>query len=165
MTEFQKYIQRYCDLIPSEGWQSALKSAKEETVSLFSGITEEKSRYSYAAGKWNVKELLQHLIDAEKIFAYRALRFARNDKTELPGWDEEKYAESYFCDQRSVESLVAEFEAVRQSSIFFFQSLNEGQLKQTGVANGHEISVETIGKLIAGHHIHHLNVLKERYLD
>ncbi len=165
MTEFQKYIQRYCDLIPSENWLQELKVSGQKTIEVFSKLTESQGKFAYATGKWTLKELLQHLIDAEKIFAYRALRFARKDKTELPGWDEEWYAKSYFSDQRSLQSLVEEFDAVRKSSLLFFENLNAEQLSETGIANGNEISVKTLAQLIIGHTIHHLNVIQDRYLQ
>ncbi|WP_332026255.1 DinB family protein [Kaistella sp.] len=165
MTEFQKYIQRYLDLIPSENWLEEMKKSGEKTVSLYSFLAEEQSNFAYAEGKWTLKELLQHLIDAERIFAYRALRFARNDQTELAGWDEETYAKYYFSSERSLQSLTDEFETVRKSSCLLFENFNEIQLSKTGVANGNEISVETIGKLIVGHNIHHLNIIEERYLS
>ncbi|MBV2165585.1 MAG: DinB family protein [Kaistella sp.] len=165
MTEFQKYIQRYLDLIPTENWLEEMKKTGEKTVSLYSFLAEEQSNFAYAEGKWTLKELLQHLIDAERIFAYRALRFARKDKTELPGWDEEAYAQHYFPAERSIQNLVEEFEIVRKSSTLFFENLNKIQLSETGIANGNEISVETIGKLIIGHNIHHLNIIEERYLS
>ena len=165
MTEFQKYIQRYLDLIPTENWLEEMKKTGEKTVSLYSFLAEDQSDFAYAEGKWTLKELLQHLIDAERIFAYRALRFARKDKTDLPGWDEEAYAQNYFPTERSTQNLVEEFETVRKSSTLFFENLNEIQLSETGIANGNEISVETIGKLIVGHNIHHLNIIEERYFS
>lgn len=165
MTEFQKYIQRYLDLIPTENWLEEMKKTGEKTVSLYSYLTEKQSNFAYAEGKWTLKELLQHLIDAERIFAYRALRFARKDRTELPGWDEETYAKHYFSFERSLQSLIDEFETVRKSSSLFFENLNVIQLSETGIANGNEISVKTIGKLIVGHNIHHLNIIEERYLS
>lgn len=165
MTEFQKYIQRYLDLIPTENWLEEMKKTGKNTASLYSFLAEDQSNFAYAEEKWTLKELLQHLIDAERIFAYRALRFARKDKTDLPGWDEETYAKHYFSTERSLQSLIDEFETVRKSSSLFFENLNEIQLSETGVANGNEISVETIGKLIVGHTIHHLNIIEERYLS
>lgn len=165
MTEFQKYIQRYKDLVPSENWTEEMKISGEKTVNLHTNLSSEQAEFAYAEGKWTLKELLQHLIDAERIFAYRALRFARKDKTELPGWDEELYAQHYFSKERTLQSLVEEFEAVRKSTHLFFENLNPEQLSETGVANGNEISVETLGKLIIGHNIHHLNIIEERYLS
>ncbi len=164
MTDFEKYIKTYSDLVPFPDWVESMKFTGENTIRIFSELSEEQSRFAYAEGKWSLKELLQHLIDAEKIFAYRALRFARKDKTELPGWDEELYAKHYFSDERTIKNLIAEFETVRKSSSIFFENLNQEQLSQTGIANRNEIAVETIGKLIVGHNIHHLNIIKERYL-
>ena len=165
MTEFQKYIQRYLDLIPSENWLEEMKISGNSTLEIYRKLSPEQSNFAYTEGKWTMKELLQHLIDAERIFVYRAIRFARKDKTELPGWDEEEYANHYFSAERSVESLTEEFETVRKSSLIFFESLNPQQLSETGIANGNEISVETIGKLFVGHNIHHVNIMNERYLN
>ena len=164
MTEFQKYIQRYLDLIPTENWLEEMKISGDKTLEIYRNISEENSNFAYAEGKWTLKELLQHLIDAERIFAYRALTFSRKDKNNLPGWDEEEYAKHYFSNERTLNSLIEEFEAVRKSSVIFFENLNTEQLNEKGIANGNEISVETIGKLMVGHNVHHLNIIKERYL-
>ena len=164
MIEFQKYIQRYLDLIPSENWLEEMKISGNKTLEIYQNLSEENSNFTYAEGKWTLKELLQHLIDAERIFAYRALRFARKDQTELAGWDEEEYAKHYFSSERTLKSLVDEFENVRKSSVLFFENLNQEQLSSKGIANGNEISVETIGKLIVGHNLHHLNIISERYI-
>ncbi|MBH1960388.1 MAG: DinB family protein [Flavobacteriia bacterium] len=163
MTDFQKYIQRYLDYIPSQNWIEEMRISGTQTLEIYDSLTPEQAEYAYAEGKWTLKELLQHLIDAERIFAYRALRFARKDKTELPGWDEELYAKHY-PKERSLSSLMDEFESVRKSSVIFFEHLNSQQLAESGVANGNEISVETLGKLVVGHNIHHLNIIRERYL-
>ncbi|KIA88236.1 DinB family protein [Kaistella jeonii] len=164
MTEFQKYIQRYLDLIPSENWLEELKNSADQTLEIYMKLSEEESNFAYAEGKWTLKELLQHLIDAERIFIYRALRFSRNDQTELSGWDEELYAKEYFLDQVSLKNLMEEFDFLRKSNILFFRNLNQEILSRKGIANKNEISVETIGKLIVGHNIHHLNIIRERYL-
>lgn len=164
MTDFQKYIQRYLDLIPTENYSEELKSIGDKTVSLFSYLTEEQSKFAYAEGKWTLKEVLLHLSDTERIFQYRILAFARGEKSELPGFDEESYAINSFANNRSLESLLEEYQLVRQSSQILLESLNPTTLKNTGKANGNEISVGTICKLIVGHNIHHLNVVEERYL-
>lgn len=164
MTDFEKYIQRYLNLIPSQNWLEEMLASGEKTYNFFNQLTTEQANFAYAPGKWTLKEVLQHLIDAEKIFAYRAVRFARKDKTILPGWDEEDYGKTYELSERPVATIAEEFMAVRKSSLLFFQFLNTEQLTQTGVANGNEISVETLGKLIIGHNIHHMNVIEERYL-
>lgn len=165
MTEFQKYIQRYLDLIPFGNWHQEIKNSGEVTLNIYVNLSEDQSNYAYADRKWTLKELLQHLIDAERIFVYRALRFARKDQTELSGWDEELYAKYYYSNERTLQSLTEEFRFVRKSTELFFENLNPIQLSETGIANGNEISVETLGKLVAGHNIHHLNIIKERYLS
>ncbi len=165
MIDFQKYIQRYLDLIPFSDWLKEMGNSFDDTVAVYRSFTEEQGNYAYAEGKWTLKEVLQHIIDAERIYAYRALRFARQDKTVLPGWDEVSYGLTYDVKNRSTESLLQEFEAVRRSSVLFFTHLDVSQLSASGTANGNELSVELLGKLIVGHNIHHLNVIKERYIS
>ena len=164
MTDFEKYIQRYLDLIPSENWLEELKKSGEKTISLFSFLTEEQSKFAYAEGKWTLKEVLLHLSDTERVFQYRILAFARGEKSELPGFDEENYAANSFANGRSLESLLEEYELVRKSSQILLETLSPTVLSNIGIANGNQISVETICKLIVGHNIHHLNVMEERYL-
>ncbi|UFH33238.1 DinB family protein [Chryseobacterium sp. C-71] len=164
MTDFEKYIQRYLDLIPSENWLEELKKVGEKTVSLYSYLTEEQSNYAYAEGKWSLKEVLLHLSDTERIFQYRILAFARGEKSELPGFDEEGYAANSFANERGLESLLEEYQLVRNSSQILLETLNPSVLSNIGTANGNKISVETICKLIVGHNIHHFNVVEERYL-
>lgn len=164
MTEFQKYIQRYLDLIPSDNWLEEMKNSGNQTLEIYHQFSEQQFNFAYAEGKWSLKILLQHLIDAERIFVYRALRFSRKDQTELAGWDEEDYAENYYLDEISLESLLEEFEYLRKSTVLFFENLNTNILSRKGIANKNEISVETLGKLIVGHNIHHLNIIKQRYL-
>lgn len=164
MTDFQKYIQRYLDLIPSENWLEELKSVGEKTVSLFSFLTEEQSKFAYAEGKWALKEVLLHLSDTERVFQYRTLAIARGEEKNLPGFDEELYAQNSFANERSLDSLLEEYQLVRQSSQILLETVNSSALNNIGTANGNQISAETIGKLIVGHNIHHLNVIEERYL-
>ncbi len=119
--------------------------------------------FAYAEGKWTVAEVLLHLIDCERIFTYRALRIARGDKTPLPGFDENMYVPKSGASSRSAESLVEEYRAVRQSTLTFFQNLDAAALQRCGTANGLDFSVEMIGTIIAGHEVHHIEVLKSRY--
>ncbi|GEN69747.1 MULTISPECIES: DinB family protein [Chryseobacterium] len=165
MTDFQKYIQRYLDQVPTGNWLAELKISEEKTVGIYSNLTEEQSRFAYAEGKWTLKELLLHLSDTERVFQYRILAFARGDKNNLPGFDENEYANNSFADERTPESLIEEYKLVRKSSQILLESLNPSALQNTGIANGNEISVETIGKLIVGHNYHHLNIIEERYLS
>ncbi len=164
MEDFQAYLKKYFSLIKSDHWQDELESALKETNLLLLDLTEAQGEASYQAGKWSIKDLIQHLIDAERIFVYRALRFAREDTTPLPGWDEVPYANSAKADKRSLQDLLQEFRFVRSSTILFFGGLSPFALNQKALANGNLISVEDIGKLLLGHHYHHNQILKERYL-
>jgi uncharacterized damage-inducible protein DinB len=127
-------------------------------------IPMDKFDYRYAEGKWTIKDILLHLIDAERIFAYRALRFARNDKTELPGFDENSYVDQANANQRSIQDLLTELLIVRQSSLALFKSFSEEQLLQKGIASNHPISVRALGFIIIGHQNHHQRIFEERYL-
>ncbi|UPQ75531.1 DinB family protein [Chryseobacterium nepalense] len=164
MTDFQKYIQRYLDLIPSENWLEELKKTGEQTVELYAQLSEEQSSFAYAEGKWTLKELLLHLSDTERVFQYRILAFLRSDQNELPGFDEELYASQSFANERTVSSLLEEYQLIRKSSQVLLETAHLSALKNIGTANGNQISAETIGKLIVGHNVHHLNIIKERYL-
>jgi uncharacterized damage-inducible protein DinB len=164
MSDFQKYVQRYLDNIPSENWLEELKKSGEKTTEIYSKLTEEQSNFAYAEGKWTLKELLLHLSDTERVFQYRILAFARGDQNELPGFDEELYANQSFANERSLESLLEEYKLVRKSSQVLLETMNPSALKNIGTANGNQISVETIGKLSVGHNYHHLNIIEERYL-
>ncbi len=164
MTDFQKYIQRYLDQIPQGDWLAELKRSEDKTVGIYSNLTEEQSKFAYAEGKWTLKGLLLHLSDTERVFQYRILAFARGDKNNLPGFDENEYADNSHANERSLESLLEEYKLVRASSKILLETMNSSALQYTGIANGNEISVETIGKLIIGHNYHHLNIIEERYL-
>jgi hypothetical protein len=119
--------------------------------------------YRYAAGKWTPTEILGHLTDGERVFTYRALRFARNDKTELPGFEEDDYVASTNFTQRGIESILDEFEHVRRSGIILYKSLTEAEKWRSGLANGKSISVYALFVANVGHFNHHVGVVKERY--
>ena len=164
MTEFEKYIQRYLDLVASENWIEEMKTVSDATLEIYESLSEEQGNYAYAEGKWSLKTLLQHLIDTEKVFAYRALRFSRKDQSVVSGFDEEAWADHSYADSRTLKSLIKEFKLTRKQSFIFFKTLPEDALQLSGTVNGNSINVETIGKLTVGHNIHHLNIIKERYL-
>ena len=164
MNDFEKYVQRYLDLIPSENWLQELKITEEKTVQVYANLSEEQSLFAYAEGKWTLKEMLLHITDTERIFQYRILAFARGETKELPGFDEEMYARNSFANERSMSSLLEEYQAVRKSLTILCETLHPSVLSRKGTANGNEIAVETIAKMIVGHNIHHLNVIEERYL-
>lgn len=119
----------------------------------------------YAEGKWTAKDILQHLIDTERIISYRALRIARNDKTPLPGFEEDLFAQNTLALHRTIEDLIAEFKVVRQSSLALFRSFDEVMLQREGTASNQPITALALGFIVMGHPIHHLNILKERYFS
>jgi uncharacterized damage-inducible protein DinB len=127
-------------------------------------IPMDKFDYRYAEGKWTIKDIIQHIMDCERIFAYRALRFSRNDQTPLPSFEEDDYANSTDSNGRSIQDLLTELSALRHSNLLFYKSLTEEQLKRTGTASNNQISVRALGFVIIGHQKHHQNVFQERYL-
>lgn len=165
MTEFQKYVQRYLDKISSENWISELQISGNKTIEIYSNLTEKQGDFAYAEGKWTLKELLLHLSDTERIFQYRLLCIARGEQKDLPGFDEELYAKNSFANSRTVDSLIKEFQLIRNSSQILVETLDSSVMQNMGNANGNSISPETIAKLIIGHNIHHLDIIKERYLQ
>lgn len=124
----------------------------------------EKGDYAYAPGKWTIKELVGHIIDTERIMIYRITCFARNEVAALPGFDEDNYVANAFFKNRSLFSLSEEFAALRKANMFLIKSLNEEELNRFGNASGKNVSVKALVYLLAGHVIHHTNIIKERYL-
>ena len=164
-SEYAAYYGHYVSLVDGNDLISALENQIDQTVSLLATIPEEKGIFRYAEGKWSVKELVGHLIDNERVMAYRALRFSRNDTTELEGFDQDPYIENADFDLCRLSDLAKQFELVRQSNTFMFKSLSENAWGRTGIASGSPVSVRGLGYIIAGHEVHHINILKERYLD
>lgn len=163
--EFPPYAIMYIGLLPDDGLVlNHLKSNFKATKDLILSLPEEKLLYRYAEGKWTIKELLVHIIDDERIYAYRALRFARNDATELPGFEQDDYTRYSGANDRSIKSILKEFAAVRDSTIALFESLTLDALSRSGIANNHRVTVRALAYHIAGHELHHINILKERYI-
>lgn len=163
--EFPPYYKYYVDLIKGHSAIKALENQILDVQSLISDIPSEREDYAYAEGKWTIKEVLGHVIDTERILAYRALRFARNDNTELSGFDENKIIQYGNFNKRSLYDLAHEFGVVRESNIILFKHFDEEALERRGIANGREVSVRALIYFIGGHQIHHTNVIKEKYLD
>jgi uncharacterized damage-inducible protein DinB len=134
------------------------------TRSFIESIPRDRLLLRYAEGKWTIKEILGHLIDDERIYSYRALRFARNDSTELPGFDQERYAEYSDANNREINDLLDEFTLVRQSTIALFKSLDDAAFMRSGVADGKRVTVRALSYHIAGHELRHMNIIRERYL-
>jgi uncharacterized damage-inducible protein DinB len=158
------FYQGYVAHVGNQNLMDALRSCIVETTTLIHSIPESKGEYRYAAGKWSIKELLCHMQDAERIFAYRALRFARNDQTELPGFDEQSYAPNANAHSRTLSQLADEFNRLRLTTLDLFESFTPEMLARCGKANNNMVSVVNLGYIIAGHEVHHRNILIERYL-
>ncbi len=158
------WYHRYINAVKENELSEALKNQTSAFNSFIHTIPEEKREYKYAEGKWTIKEILQHIIDTERVFGYRALRFARKDQTPLPGFEENDYAKNANVENRKWEDLIEEFRAVRKSTEYLFNSFNDEQLKEIGIASGNPVSVLGIGFMIPGHTIHHIAIIKERYL-
>jgi hypothetical protein len=160
-----EFYHKYVKLVAEDKATEALASNGQSTQDFLKAIPDEKWDYRYAEGKWSIKELVQHMIDSERIFAYRALCIARGEKQSLPGFDENVYAAASGAEKRNKEELVEEFTAVRKATELLFRSFAEEQLSRTGTANNKPVSVNGIGFITAGHVLHHLNILRERYLQ
>lgn len=163
-SEFNPYYTTYINLVETLDIVEALQHNYQAFITQLQAIPKEKELYAYLPGKWTIKELILHIIDAERIFAYRALRIARMDATPLAGFEEDDYVKYSNANARSMDSLLQEFKAVRQSTIALFQSFTDEMLVHKGTASNSVVSVRAIGFIIAGHCIHHLSVLQQRYL-
>jgi hypothetical protein len=165
-TEYAPFHQPYINQATS--YLSAVEALQEsETVvkSFLENLPEDKTLYAYAPGKWTIKEVVQHLVDMERIFSYRALCIARGEMAGLPGFDEKEYAAASGANYRRWDHLLEERVCLRKSIIQLFRSFNQQQLERLGTANGKTVSTNALGFIIAGHSLHHLQVLKERYLQ
>lgn len=163
-TEYAEFYETYVLRVPETEILPAMERQIAEARKIFAEIAEEKGAFAYSEGKWTIKELLGHLIDGEKILAYRALRIARNDKTPIEGYEENLYVENGNFNNRTLADLVEDFALLRQVNVRFFKSLPENAWTRTGTANNKEFSVRGLAYVIVGHVRHHLGVLRERYL-
>ena len=157
------FYHKYISHVKEDDLSEAFQKHQETFVSELKKIDGEKWSHRYAEGKWSIKELVQHVIDAERIFSYRALNFARQDKNELPGFDENLFAEVSKADKRSKDDLIDELSTIQKSSAQMFASFDEEQLNQSGIANENSVYVKGLGFIIVGHTLHHRNILLERY--
>lgn len=163
--EFAGYYETYINQVSNDyNLVEELEISVHRFIKFVQNIPMDKFDYRYAEGKWTIKDIIQHLIDSERIFAYRALRFARNDKTELPGFEENDYANQTNASKRGIQELLSEMAVVRQASLSLFKSLTEEELLRNGIASNNTISVRALGFIIIGHQNHHQRVFEERYL-
>jgi hypothetical protein len=161
-SEYAENYRSYLDLVPEEDIGAMLESSLADAVELFRGVSEAESRVRHQPYTWSVKQVVGHLIDSERIFAYRALRFARGDATPLPSFDENAYAESAGSDQVPWATLVAEFEAARRSHLALFGNLSPEAWQRTGIASDNMVSVLALAYIIVGHQRHHVSILRRR---
>jgi uncharacterized damage-inducible protein DinB len=161
--EHAQYFARYIGRVPDDALES-LRTSLEETIAVVRDIPEDQTARGYAEGKWSVREVMLHLADAERVFAYRALRFARGDSTPLASFDENSWTPASQANQRSMTSILGELRAVRAATIAFVEGLPEGAEIRRGTASGNPMSVRALVWIAAGHELHHRTVLEERYL-
>lgn len=162
--EYSVFNATYINAIENIELIEELEISLHDFIKFVQNIPMDKFDYRYAEGKWTIKDIIQHIIDAERIFCYRALRISRNDKTPLPGFEENSYVENTDANKRSIQDLLSEFSAVRQSNLLLFKSFTNEQLTRMGTASENPISVRAIGFIILGHQKHHQKVFQERYL-
>lgn len=163
--EYPPFYQPYIDVLDKEsGMTDLLEISLEQFEQVLYNIDSAKQEYYYAEGKWTIKELVQHMIDAERVFIYRALRLSRQDKTPLPGFDENLYVSNYESNNRDYTDLLDEFCLLRRSNILMIKGFSEKELDSEGVVSGLPITVRAIAHICSGHVLHHLKIIEERYL-
>jgi hypothetical protein len=162
--EYAEYYQRYVERVPPGDIRLILRVQLSDTIALLRPLSEQQAGSRYAAGKWSIREVIGHVIDAERIMTYRALRIARGDTTPLAGFDENAFVESSGAHGRTLPGLIGELEAVRHATAAFFQHLPDDVWTRRGVANNHGVSVRALAFIVAGHELHHREILQTRYL-
>jgi hypothetical protein len=162
--EYASYFGKYVSLVNSDDIVATLEKQNQQTIEFLTGLGEGKGEYRYAPEKWTVKEVVGHITDTERIFAYRALRIGRGDKTPLPGFDQDVFAANVDYSAISLSDLSAEFSAVRRANLLLFRGFNQDAWLRRGVASDNELSARAAAYIIAGHELYHLDILKTRYL-
>jgi len=164
VSEYSPFYKDYLQTLENIELIEELEICVHEFIRFVQNIPMDKFDYRYAEGKWTIKEIIQHLIDTERVFSYRAMRISRNDKTALPGYDENQYVDNTNANARSLQELLTEMAVVRQSTLSLFKSFSEEQLQRIGTASNSTVSVRAIGFILIGHQKHHQNIFQERYL-
>ncbi len=162
--EYAPFYKTYIEAVDSSNLSEILTTSLDDFISTVKNLPKEKLHFRYAEGKWTIKELIQHIIDTERIISYRALRFSRNDKTDLPGFEENWYVSNSNGNERNIQDLVDELTLVRNASISLFNSFTNEMPSLFGTIDGNKMSVRALGFIVAGHQLHHLKIIKERYL-
>lgn len=163
-TEYHPFYANYVDLTRGADLLQNLQDSGDRLVNMLNEIGPKKENYSYGEGKWTVKQMLRHIIDSDLVFFYRTIAIARKDKTSLPGYEQNDWAENAIVDEISLSDLIEEFTLLRRLILRNIKSLRQEDLDQIGNANGNPTSALAIGFIIAGHSFHHCNILQERYL-
>lgn len=163
-TTYPAYFKKYVDQVPEEDLSAAFSNQLPVINNLLNSITDEQSTYAYENGKWTLKELLQHIIDGERIFNYRALCIARKETVSLPGFEENNYAANSNANDRPWQKLVEEFLAVRKSTELLYESFTDEALNSSGISNNNPTTVMSLGFITIGHFYHHKKIIEERYL-
>ena len=164
LSRVPQFYHGYIGKVKEDDLIAGLKSSTKNLFELLNSIPADKHDHKYADGKWTIKEVVQHMLDGERVFTYRALRFARKDDTPLPGFDENLFAQTAKADKRNWADLVEEFASLRKATEAMFASFDDEQMEQTGIASENSTYVLGIGYIVAGHVNHHCQIIKERYL-
>lgn len=162
--EYGEYYGNYIYQVPEEDIRDAFAAQPDELRSLLADLTEDKGSFAYAEGKWTIKELLSHLIDGERIFAYRMLRISRGDQTPIEGFEQDDYIANSNANNRSFADMLDEFELNRRGNVLMLANFDETALRRMGIASGLPISTRALANIAIGHVRHHVKILKERYL-
>ncbi len=165
IADYPPPFHRYISIVKESTIPEALKAQYMPALNLLQSITEQRSSFAYAPGKWTIKQMMQHIIDAERIFCYRGLCIARGEQQNLPGFDENEYADSSNADVRKWNDLLNEFVSVRNSTKILYKTFTDDMLNTRGISNGHPVTVNSFGFITVGHLQHHLAILEERYLQ
>jgi len=163
--EFPSYYEKYIDLVPEGSIEDTLIKQLKDTTAFLSNTSETQANYRYASGKWTLKEVIGHFTDTERIMSYRLLRIARGDQSPLAGYDDESYVKEAAFHSHSLPDLLQDFSAVRQSTVSLVRSMSEDVWSRKGIANNSEISVSALAYIIAGHELHHVKIIKDKYLN
>ena len=163
-SEYAAYYEKYVSLVPEGEVAETLERQLDETLALLGAVTEERAAHRYEPDKWSIKQVVGHIVDAERIFAYRALAIARGERQSLPGMDQDEYMSFANFDARTLADLVGEFEEMRRANVRMFRAFDADAWARRGVASDNEATVRAIAHIIAGHETHHVRIIRERYL-
>lgn len=161
--EFAEFYAGYVAGVPDGDLIEILRRQGSEVASQLRGVSDERSNFRYEPGKWSIREVVAHMSDAERVFSYRALTFARGDTTPLPSFDENEWAKASNAGARPMSALVEEIVAVRAATVALFRGFSDAMWERWGTASNKKVTVRALGYIVAGHEKHHLRILKERY--